>query len=936
MQRILLGICCAFMLFMSNGIDAQGPTHPNAEQKLMMAQGLLPTPESEPVATSFPSNHFFLKTNTICQPEEQGCMIPVDYDTWTRVVFSSFDGTNGWTCDDCASDFIPFDFEYSVCGSPYEGCYINTNGNLTFDIPFTTFTPQGIPNNLAVMVAPYWSDIDIGQCGEIWMELTSTHLIVAWVEVGYFNEMCDKKATFEVVITNGNDPIIGIGNNTAFYYCDIDFTTGAASEGIDGFGGSPATVGINANNDNSFALIGRFDHPGTDYDGPLGDVDGCDFLDDKFYLFSAAECAIESSCSLFDLEINPTICDGTSYELDVSFVPAGVGPTAFMVSIDGETYGPFSYGAQGSVTTVTIPDLPGNGQMGIQVYVFDLDNDGCGTDCVFDAPACVPVCELSNLTLVEGDCVGTNFNLTVNFDYAEVTDGFTILAGGNSYGPYAYTDLPVVLTLPGNDINDIPLYVNDLNTPNCGVEGSFDALFCEIPCVISDLTAQVSACSGTSYGLTINFNSSETSANFSISIGGVDYGVHPYTSLPLTFTLPGDASANNVVSVSDVGIAGCSASISYDAPLCCGSTPGLMSSSAQYICAGGSASSQAQGSVVQPSHVLIYVLHTLPGSSLGTVLATNSTGIFSQGGSSINTQYYISAIVGPSNGAGGVNMDSPCTVVAPGTPVVFLSPVTILINESCDWEFTGDFSLTLSADGGLPDFLAGASYTIAGTNLNSVAFLADQSVSIMLGQFDGLTYSYTCQDGVGCAATRSETVICYKTPIELIEFSGRAEGAANLIHWTTGSETDNDYFTLERSVDGQDFETIAIIDGAGNSIAEKHYQYLDEKVTNGLHYYRLTQTDYNGKYLTSEVILIERTGIATVFSIAPNPALNELAILPYSGLELQVKIFDIQGRLVSSTMSEQGKIPVNHLISGIYLVEILENGQKQIIRFVKD
>ena len=46
MQRILLGICCAFVLFMSNGIDAQGPTHPNAEQKLMMAQGLLPTLES--------------------------------------------------------------------------------------------------------------------------------------------------------------------------------------------------------------------------------------------------------------------------------------------------------------------------------------------------------------------------------------------------------------------------------------------------------------------------------------------------------------------------------------------------------------------------------------------------------------------------------------------------------------------------------------------------------------------------------------------------------------------------------------------------------------------------------------------------------------------------------------------------------------------------
>lgn len=88
-----------------------------------------------------------------------------------------------------------------------------------------------------------------------------------------------------------------------------------------------------------------------------------------------------------------------------------------------------------------------------------------------------------------------------------------------------------------------------------------------------------------------------------------------------------------------------------------------------------------------------------------------------------------------------------------------------------------------------------------------------------------------------------------KLPIELINFSLDKYNDNVKINWTTGSELNNDYFTIERSFDGYIWEEIDRIDGAGNSSSFIYYSYIDKQFNlSGIVYYRLKQTDYDGKF----------------------------------------------------------------------------------------
>lgn len=92
-------------------------------------------------------------------------------------------------------------------------------------------------------------------------------------------------------------------------------------------------------------------------------------------------------------------------------------------------------------------------------------------------------------------------------------------------------------------------------------------------------------------------------------------------------------------------------------------------------------------------------------------------------------------------------------------------------------------------------------------------------------------------------------------PIELLSFTGSCAEGRNMIGWSTATETNNNYFTLEKSDDGKKFESFATVNGAGNSTSVLDYSYPDNSPYSGT-YYRLRQTDYNGSSKTSQVIFV--------------------------------------------------------------------------------
>ena len=94
-------------------------------------------------------------------------------------------------------------------------------------------------------------------------------------------------------------------------------------------------------------------------------------------------------------------------------------------------------------------------------------------------------------------------------------------------------------------------------------------------------------------------------------------------------------------------------------------------------------------------------------------------------------------------------------------------------------------------------------------------------------------------------------------PITLIEFKGSPEERCNLIEWTTASEQNNDFFTLEKTSDGVDYEIVSIMNGAGNSNMVLDYHY-EEYQPWDMTYYRLKQTDFDGKFVYSDLISVYR------------------------------------------------------------------------------
>jgi hypothetical protein len=144
----------------------------------------------------------------------------------------------------------PFVIQFNFCfyGSNYDTIYINNNGNVSFDASISTFLSDSFPSANFKMISPFWGDVDTRGLlsGIVYYKLTNTSLIIQWDRVGYYGMNDSLLNTFQLILTDGNDPILEAGKNVSFCYQDMQWTTGAASGGMpDGFGGTPATVGAN-------------------------------------------------------------------------------------------------------------------------------------------------------------------------------------------------------------------------------------------------------------------------------------------------------------------------------------------------------------------------------------------------------------------------------------------------------------------------------------------------------------------------------------------------------------------------------------------------------------------------------------------------------------------------------------------------------------------
>ncbi|MCB9173569.1 MAG: T9SS type A sorting domain-containing protein [Flavobacteriales bacterium] len=182
---------------------------------------------------------------------------------------------------------------------------------------------------------------------------------------------------------------------------------------------------------------------------------------------------------------------------------------------------------------------------------------------------------------------------------------------------------------------------------------------------------------------------------------------------------------------------------------------------------------------------------------------------------------------------------------------------------------------------------------------------------------------------------------CIILPVKLMSFSVNSDNSFNVLNWSTSTEVNNDYFSVEYSTDMVNFYELGKVDGAGNSNVVRSYQFVDNAIYDEVVYYRLKQVDFDGVYSFSDIVAVNRMEEGDV-SIYPNPAKEALFLDINSKKEEQftIRFVNVLGAVVQEnivvnkgTNTYQSK-EFKQLQTGIYFVQLL-NAKNETVKNLK-
>lgn len=415
-------------------------------------------------------------------------------------------------CDSSGYFSVQLNFEYANIGD--QGFQVQGNGNDYGNFEYT---------DLPVLIGPLYGD------GE-----TEYEFVVTDIQYGE----CSNWTSI--------DPVDCVGNNDECYLSELSITylpcvdslfsvnidfdyENVSAEGFSlyindslydeySYEDLPVTVGSLAGDGQSIFHFLVEDYSGLcASDANIGPVD-CD------------------ECGIWDVVADVMPCNDTGYfEVEINFSFQNVSDSGFSIVGNGNDYGDFNY----EDLPVTVGPLYGDGETEYEFVVMDNSQDSCSSWTAIDPVDCGgggDDCELSELTLVMDPCQDSLYNLTLDFDYENVSeDGFMLYINDSLVDMYGYDDLPLTLTgFAGDGMSIYHFLVEDFSG-NCASDADFGPIDCD-ECGIWDVEAEVLPCNDSGYfDVKINFSYQNVSdSGFSIVGNGNDYGDFNYEDLPVT------------------------------------------------------------------------------------------------------------------------------------------------------------------------------------------------------------------------------------------------------------------------------------------------------------------------------------------------------------------------------------------------------------------
>ncbi len=225
-------------------------------------------------------------------------------------------------------------------------------------------------------------------------------------------------------------------------------------------------------------------------------------------------------------------------------------------------------------------------------------------------------------------------------------------------------------------------------------------------------------------------------------------------------------------------------------------------------------------------------------------------------------------------------------------------------------------------------------YTIPGT----VSLTGSISSSVINTSKYGYFQHWTVQAGSGCTCLPVGVFSGTPLPVEFASFTGKIVGDNAELTWITAQEEDNDFFEVQRSLDGVNFSTVGYVDGSGTTSSAMTYQFSDASLSEGVIYYRIKQVDFDGAFDYSNIISL-RSSTQLGLVAYPNPFDQSTTLLVEGGSDqfVTLTITDMTGRIRLVTKAQTGdQVSLGaELPSGFYIVEATGQQQTAKLRVLK-
>jgi len=184
-------------------------------------------------------------------------------------------------------------------------------------------------------------------------------------------------------------------------------------------------------------------------------------------------------------------------------------------------------------------------------------------------------------------------------------------------------------------------------------------------------------------------------------------------------------------------------------------------------------------------------------------------------------------------------------------------------------------------------------------------------------------------------------------PVELLSFNANEIEFEVILNWITASELNNDYFEVERSVDGLEFTVIGEISGYGTTTEAQQYEFIDSNPEYGINYYRLRQVDFDGQYAYSWIVkaIVNELGEEDFnVTLYPNPTKSNDINLRIRSIDRHSDYYVVL-RSLTGTIIWKSKYQSNgnsmslvlipgELKTGVYLLQVQQGDYHDVKRLI--